>query len=92
MWTPEREFPENVDAVRDADPPVSCDPPPLQEIRKAMRSPGGCVIYAEMLKAGRSRRLSVDAHCVVFHLEHGDHPHRQRRGVFVPIWKGKDDT
>ena len=60
MWTPlpGREFPGDVDAVRDADPPVSCDPPTLEEIRRAVsqlksgKAPGGWGIYAEMLKAG----------------------------------------
>ena len=54
----------------------------LEETRRAVsqmksrKAPGGYGIYAEMLWAKKSRRLSVVAHCVVFHLEHGDHPDR----------------
>ena len=32
------------------------------------------------------------AHSFVFHLEHGGHPTDWKRGVVVPIWKGKGDT
>ena len=56
MWTPPgREFPGDVDAVRDANPHVSCDPPTLEETRRAVnqlksgKAPGGCGIYAEMV-------------------------------------------
>ena len=58
MWTPDREFPGDVDAVRDADlPPVSCDTPMLEETRwavnelKSGKVHEGCGIYAVMLKA-----------------------------------------
>ena len=72
MEPPDREFPGDVDAVQDADPPVSCDPHTLEETRRAMiqlksaKAPGGCSIYAEMLRVG-SRRPSVVAHSFVFH-------------------------
>ena len=39
-------------------PPVSCDPPTLEETKRAVKqlkngkAPVGCGIYAEMLKAG----------------------------------------
>ena len=62
MWTPlGREFPGDVDAVRDA--PVSCDPPILEKTRRALNQPksgkasGGCGIYAEMLRAGGAAAL-----------------------------------
>ena len=41
-----------------ADPPISCDPPTLEETGKALeqlkdgKAPGTCGVYAEMLKAG----------------------------------------
>ena len=63
MWTPGREFPGVVDAVRDADPPVSCDPPTLEETRRAVnqlksgKAPGGYGIHAEMLRAGGAAAL-----------------------------------
>ena len=47
----------DVGAVRDADFPVSYDPPTLEETRKAVeqlksgKAPGGCGINADMLKA-----------------------------------------
>ena len=49
-------FPGDVDAVRNAYPPVNCDPPTLEENRavnqlKSGKAFGGCGIYAEMLKA-----------------------------------------
>ena len=50
-------FPVNVDGVRDADPSVSCDPPTLVGTRRALNhlesgnAPGGCGIYAEILRA-----------------------------------------
>ena len=52
----DREFPEDVDAVWDTDLPVSCDPTTLETTRSAVDQleigkPGGCGIYAEMLKA-----------------------------------------
>ena len=56
VWT-DREFPVGVDSVRYADPPVSCDPPTLEETRRAVKQlksrkvPGGCGIHSEMLKA-----------------------------------------
>ena len=34
-FCPDREFPGDYDAVRDADPPVSCDPPTLEETKRA---------------------------------------------------------
>ena len=54
---PDREFLGDVDAVRNAEPPVSCDPPTLEETRRAVnqlksgKALEGCGIYAEMLRA-----------------------------------------
>ena len=52
----DREFLGDIDAVRDADAPVSCDPVTPEGTRRAVKqvksvkAPGGCSIYAEMLK------------------------------------------
>ena len=57
MWTPHREFPGDVD------PPVSCDPPTLEEMRRAVNqlksgeAPAGCRIYANMLRVGGAAAL-----------------------------------
>ena len=54
----EREFPGDIDAVRNVDPPVKYDPPTLVGNRRAEnqmksgKAPGGCGIYAGMLRAG----------------------------------------
>ena len=46
-----------------ADPPISCEPPTLEETRKALgqlkdgKAPGTCGVYAEMLKAGGESAL-----------------------------------
>ena len=62
MWTPGREFPGDVNAVRDADPPVSCDPPTLE------------------VRAERTTERNTE---II--------PTGWRRGVVLPIWKGKCD-
>ena len=60
MDLPGREVPGDVNAVRDADLPVSCDPLMLEETRRAVNQlkswkvSGGCGIYAELLRAGRA--------------------------------------
>ena len=85
-----RECPGDVDAVRDADPLASCDPPTLEETSRAVnqlksgKAPEWCRIYADMLRAG-SRRPSLVAQPFVFHLEHGIIPTDCRRGVVVLI-------
>ena len=42
---------------------------------KSGKAPGGCGIYAEMLKVGRAAALPW-LHTVVVQLEYGDHPDR----------------
>ena len=87
----DREIPGNVYAVRDEGPPVSCDPPSLEETRRTVRqmktrkTPGGCDIYAEMLRAKKSRRLSVLHILLCSTWNMGIIP-------IVPIWKEKGDT
>ena len=98
MWTPpRREFPEDVDAVRDADPRVSCDPPNLEETRKAVKElecgkvPGECGILSEMLKAGRAApSFGCTLLCSIW--KTWIIPTDWRRGVVVPISKGYVDT
>ena len=63
---------EDTDAGHDAEPPVNCDPPPLEESRMAVN---------------KIKCRKVPAHSVVFYLEHDDHPTDYRRGVVVPIWE-----
>ena len=78
---PDREFPGDVDAVRDADPPVSCDTPNLEETSqtvkqlKSGKAPGGCSIYAEMFRAGEPPPFCGCTLCCV-PFGHGDHPDR----------------
>ena len=94
----DREIPGDFDAVRDADPPVSCDPPALEESRRAVnqlkhgKTPGECGIYAGMLKAGGAAAL-LWLHTLLCSIWiTGIIPTNLRRGVVVPIWKGKGDT
>ena len=95
---PGREFPGDVEAVRDADSPVSCDPPSLEETKRAVdqvkcgKAPGGCGICAEMLKAGRAA-VFLWLHTLLCSIWNtGVIQTDWRRGVVVPIWKGKGDT
>ena len=96
MWAPPgRAFPGDVDAVRDADPTVSCDPPTLEETRRAVnqlksgKAPGGCGIYRRDAQGGGSRRPSVVAHSFMFHLEYGGHPDRLETGRCRSYLEGK---
>ena len=94
---PGREFPRDVDAVRDADPLVSCDPPTLEETRRAVnqlksgKAPGGCGIYDEMLRAGEAAAL-LWLHTFMFQLEHENHPDRLKTGRCRSYLEGKGDT
>ena len=60
---PHREFPEDVDVVRDAEPPVSCDPLILEKTGRALnqlksgKAPGGCGIYALDVQGGGAAAL-----------------------------------
>ena len=84
-----REFPRDVDAVRDADRAVSCDPPTVDEIRRAVnqmkRKPGGCGIYAELLIAGGAAALLWVHTLLCSNRNTGIIPTDWRRGVGVPI-------
>ena len=79
-------------------PPVSCDPPTLEETRRAVnqlksgKAPGGCGIYAEMFKAGGAAAL-LWLHTLLCSIWNtGIIPTDWRRSVVFPIWKGKGDA
>ena len=80
-----------------ADPPISCDPPDLEEIRAAVRqlrggrAAGICGIQAELLKAGGEAALLAlhSVFSVVWRT--GIIPADWKRGLIVPLWKGKGD-
>ena len=55
---------------------------------KSGKAPGGCGIYAEMLRTGGAAAL-LWLHTVVFHLEHGDHPDRLETGRRRSYLEGK---
>ena len=81
-----------------ADPPISCEPPTLEETRKALdqlkegKAPGSCGIHVEMLKAGGEPALMAlhNLFCSIW--DSGVVPTDWKRGIVVPIWKGKGDT
>ena len=88
---------EGVTAVV-ADPPISCDPPTLEETRRALdqlrdgRAPGVCGIRAEMLRAG-GFVVILWLHTLFCSIwSSGVIPTDWKRGLIVPIWKGKGDT
>ena len=95
---PGREFPWDVEHVQEADPPVNCDPPTLEETRRAVtqlkngKAPGSCGIYAEMLKAGGAATL-LWLHTLLCSVwSTGVIPTDWKRGIVVPLWKSKGDT
>ena len=95
---PHREFPEDVDVVRDAEPPVSCDPLILEKTRRALnqlksgKAPGGCGIYALDVQGGGAAAL-LWLHTLMCSIWNtAIIPSDWRRSVVVAIWKGKGDT
>ena len=95
---PSRELPAHDVTPLSADPPISCDPPTLEEVRKGLgqlrdgKAPGVCGVYAEMLKAGGETAL-LWLHTLICSIwSSGDVPLDWKRGIIVPIWKGKGDT
>ena len=80
-----------------ADPPISCEPPTIAEISmvvdqlKAGKAAGICGIPGELLRAGgHAVLLSL---CTLFNSiwETGVIPADWKRGIVVPLWKGKRD-
>ena len=83
--------------VRIADPPINCDPPSFVETQAAVNwvkwgiASGICGIHAELLKAGGNAVL-VSLHAVLCSSWNtGIIPTDWKRGLVVPLWKGKGD-
>ena len=95
---PDRELATEGVAVLGAEPPINCDPPTIEETRKAVgrlkdgKAPGVCGIHAELLKAGGEATL-LWLHTLMCSVwSTGVIPTDWKRGLVVPIWKGKGDT
>ena len=80
-----------------ADPPIDCDPPSLLETRAAVnrlrsgKAAGICGIYAEYLKAGGDGAVQA-LHVILCSIwTTGVIPSDWKRGIIVPLWKGKGD-
>ena len=80
-----------------ADPPVDETPPSLAEVREAVnklkcgKAAGICNVSAEMLKAG-GEAMTRGLHAVLSAVwQSGTIPPDWKRGLVVPIWKGKGD-
>ena len=80
-----------------ADPPLDETPPSLAKVREAVRklkggkAAGVCNISAEMLKAGGEAMIH-GLHAVLTAVwQTGTIPPDWKRGLVVPIWKGKGD-
>ena len=79
------------------DPPINCGPPSLVETQAAVnqlkwaKAPWICGIHAELLKAGgNAARVSLHAVlCSAWNT--GIIPTDWKRGLVVPLWKGKGD-
>ena len=95
---PDRELPVGGATPLDADHPIDCDPPSLEEIRKAIdrlkngKAPGVCGIHPEMLKAGGEATILWLRTLLCSIWSTGEIPTDWKRGLIVPIWKGKGDT
>ena len=81
----------------EADPPIDETPPSLDEVREAVarlrggKAPGVCNISAELLKAGGEAMIH-GLHAVLTAVwQSGTIPPDWKRGLVVPIWKGKGD-
>ncbi|KAG0725535.1 Alpha-N-acetylglucosaminidase [Chionoecetes opilio] len=81
----------------DADPPIDETAPSLDEVREAVaklrggKAAGVCKISAELLKAGREAMIR-GLHAVLTAVwQSGTIPPDWKRGLVVPIWKGKGD-
>ena len=80
-----------------ADPPVDETPPSLAEVRKAVsklkcgKAAGICNISGELLKAGGETMIH-GLHAVLSAIwQSGTIPSDWKKGLVVPIWKGKGD-
>ena len=80
-----------------ADPPMNCHPVSFVEIQAAVnllkwgKAPGICGIHAELLKAG-GNALLMSLHAVLYFVWNTVIiPTDCKRGLVVPLWKGKVD-
>ena len=80
-----------------ADPPINCGPPSFVETQAAVNQlkwgnpPGICGIHAVLLKAGGNAAL-MSLHAVLCSAWNtGVIPTDWKRGLVVPLWKGKGD-
>ena len=83
--------------VMDANPPIDEAAPSLEEVKEAVarlrggKAAGICNISAELLKAG-GEAMTRGLHAVLTAVWHsGTIPPDWKRGLVVPIWKGKGD-
>ena len=81
----------------DADPPIDEATPSLNEVKKAVdrlrggKAPGVCNISAELLKA-EGEAMIRGLHAVLTAVwQIGTVPSDWKRGLVIPIWKGKGD-
>ena len=95
---PSRELPADDAAPMEVYQPISVDEPSLAEVRKALgqlrdgRAPGVCGVYVEMLKVGGEASLRWLHTLVCSAWSTGVIPTDWKRGLVVPIWKGKGDV
>ena len=81
----------------DADPPINEAAPSIDEVKEAVaklrggKAGGICKIRAELLKA-RVKAVTRGLHAVLTAVWHsGTIPPDWKRGLVIPIWKGKGD-
>ena len=80
-----------------ADPPVDEAPPSLTEVREAVsklkcgKAAGVCNISGELLKAGGEAMIHGLHAVLVAVWQTGTIPSDWKKGLVVPIWKGKGD-
>ena len=84
-------------AIPIADPTINCGPPSFVETRAVVnrlkwgKAPGICGIHAELLTAGGNAVL-VSLHVVLCSaLNTGITLNDWKRGLVIPLWKGKGD-
>ncbi|KAG0723026.1 LINE-1 retrotransposable element ORF2 protein [Chionoecetes opilio] len=81
----------------DADPPIDETAPSLDEVREAVaklrggKAAGVCNISAELLKAGGEAMIRGLHAALTAVWQSGTIPPDWKRGLVVPIWKGKGD-
>ena len=80
-----------------ADPPLNCGPPSFVETQAAVnrlkwgKALGICGIHAELLKAGGNAVLMLLHAVLCSAWNTGIIPTDWKRGLVVPLWKGKGD-